>query len=38
MVPFGLGKKTITVSVTADEGITKEKTATVFSSSSSLLE
>lgn len=27
MVPFGLGKKTITVSVTADAGITKEKTA-----------
>jgi hypothetical protein len=27
MVPFGLGKKTITVTLTADEGITEEKTA-----------
>jgi hypothetical protein len=27
---FGLGKKTVTVSVTADDGITAEETATVF--------
>jgi hypothetical protein len=27
---FGLGKKTVTVSLTADDGVTAEKTANVF--------
>jgi len=30
MIAFGLGKKTVTVSLTADDGVTAEKTANVF--------
>jgi hypothetical protein len=30
MMAFGLGKKTVTVSLTADDGVTAEKTANVF--------